>query len=32
MIIFDNQTKDIDILKKLAIDNEIPIRVFQKPI
>lgn len=32
MIVFDNNTKDINILKKLAIDNNIPIRVFQKPI
>ena len=32
MIIFDNRTKDIDILKKMAKENNIPIRVFDKPI
>lgn len=32
MILFDNNTKDIDILKNLAIDNSIPIRIFKKTI
>jgi hypothetical protein len=31
-VLFDNNTKDIDILKNLAIDNSIPIRIFKKSI